>query len=46
MPCVNDHSEFLAMAAQWAENQIDVLLSAEGIAVNPHLANHHHHHHH
>ncbi|NRB07477.1 MAG: ferrochelatase [Richelia sp.] len=46
MPCVNDHSEFLAMAAQWADNQIEILLSPEGIAVNPDLANHHHHHHH
>ena len=50
MPCVNDNSEFLAMAADWAKPHIEALLSAQGVAVNPQLAKvqatHHHHHHH
>ncbi len=50
MPCVNDRPEFLAMAAEWAKPQIEALLSATGVAVNPQLAKvqatHHHHHHH
>ncbi|MBC1241916.1 ferrochelatase [Nostoc sp. 2RC] len=46
MPCVNDHPEFLAMAAQWSEPYIAQLLSEETVAVNPQLADHHHHHHH
>ncbi len=49
MPCVNDNSEFLHMAADWANEQIIALLSDEGVTVNPELAsvnNHHHHHHH
>ena len=45
MPCVNDHPDFLKMAAQWAEPQIAALLS-QAIAVNPQLAMHTHHHHH
>ena len=48
MPCVNDRSEFLTMAANWANPQIEALLSEEAIIVNPQLAtvSHHHHHHH
>lgn len=46
MPCVNDHPEFLAMAAEWANTQIAALMEAEAKAVNPQLAGHHHHHHH
>lgn len=51
MPCVNDHPEFLDMAAEWANPQIEALLSQTGITVNPQLgktqaAHHHHHHHH
>jgi ferrochelatase len=49
MPCVNDNHEFLKMTAQWANPQIEALLSEEGVAVNPQLATmqatHHHHHH-
>jgi protoporphyrin/coproporphyrin ferrochelatase len=50
MPCVNDNTEFLQMAAEWADRQIEALLSEAGITVNPQLAAiqaaHHHHHHH
>jgi protoporphyrin/coproporphyrin ferrochelatase len=49
MPCVNDHPEFLQMAANWADAHIADLLSAEALAVNPALASaqaHDHHHHH
>lgn len=46
MPCVNDHPDFLAMAANWANPQIEALLSESAIAVNPELASSHHHHHH
>ncbi|MDZ8052632.1 MAG: ferrochelatase [Aulosira sp. ZfuVER01] len=46
MPCVNDHPEFLAMVAQWAESHISELRAEEAIAVNPQLDGHHHHHHH
>ncbi len=46
MPCVNDHPDFLKMAAQWANPQIEALLGEESLAVNPHLAAHTHHHHH
>jgi protoporphyrin/coproporphyrin ferrochelatase len=38
MPCVNDHPEFLQMAAQWADPQIEALLSEQALAVNPALA--------
>ena len=38
MNCVNDHPEFLHMAADWATPQISDLLSAEALAVNPSLA--------
>jgi len=50
MPCVNDNPEFLKMAAQWANPQIEALLSETALAVNPQLAavqaSHHHHHDH
>jgi len=50
MPCVNDHPEFLKMAANWANPQIEALLSEQALAVNPQLAavqaSHHDHHHH
>ncbi|MEW6492783.1 MAG: ferrochelatase [Cyanobacteriota bacterium] len=50
MPCVNDHPEFLRMAAQWANPQIEALLEETALAVNPQLAavqaSHHHHHDH
>jgi ferrochelatase len=38
MPCVNDHDLFLEMAAGWAHPQIEALLSAEALAVNPAMA--------
>jgi ferrochelatase len=49
--CVNDHPEFVKMAADWANPQIEALLEAEGMAVNPQLAAqtpayHHHDHDH
>jgi ferrochelatase len=46
MPCVNDHPEFLTMAAQWADPHIEALLNEQPMIVNPQLAvkNHHHHH--
>ncbi|MBG1240942.1 ferrochelatase [Nostoc sp. NZL] len=46
MACVNDHPEFMAMAAQWADTHIAELLSEQTLAVNPQLAGDHHHHHH
>ena len=52
MPCVNERTEFLKMAAQWANPQIEALLSQSALKVNPQLAAaqaisaHHHHHHH
>ncbi len=46
MACVNDHPDFLKMAADWANPQIEALLGEEALAVNPHLATHAHHHHH
>jgi protoporphyrin/coproporphyrin ferrochelatase len=50
MPCVNDHPDFLKMAANWANPQIEALLSETAVAVNPQLAaaqaSHHEHHHH
>jgi len=48
MPCVNDHPEFLQMAATWADTQIEALLSEQALTVNPGLAvaqTHHHDHH-
>jgi len=53
MACVNDHPEFLKMAAAWAKPQVDALLSSQSLVVNPALAgqaayehNGHHHHEH
>jgi ferrochelatase len=58
MACVNDHPEFLQMAAEWANPQIEALLNETALAVNPSLApkqaetshshshDHDHHHHH
>lgn len=55
MPCVNDRPEFLKMAADWANPQIEALLNETALAVNPSLASvqvesshshdHDHHHH-
>ncbi len=45
MPCVNDHPDFLKMAAEWANPQIAALLSEQATAVNPQLATPHDHHH-
>lgn len=48
--CVNDHPEFVKMAADWANPQIEALLAEEGMVVNPQLAAqtpaYHHHHDH
>lgn len=38
MGCVNDHPEFLRMAADWADPLIDQLFSAAALSVNPALA--------
>lgn len=38
MACVNDHPEFLQMASDWADPQIEALLSEQALAVNPSLA--------
>ena len=46
MACVNDHPDFLKMAAQWANPQIAALLSEQAVAVNSHLSVAHAHHHH
>ncbi|MGC9528560.1 MAG: ferrochelatase [Limnospira sp.] len=58
MACVNDHPQFLQMAAEWANPQIEGLLNETALAVNPSLAaeqaqashshshDHDHHHHH
>ncbi len=52
MPCVNDRPEFLKMAADWANPQIEALLSSEPVAPKAktpqeeHSHHHHHHHHH
>ncbi|AFZ11192.1 ferrochelatase [Crinalium epipsammum PCC 9333] len=49
MPCVNDRPDFLKMAADWANPQIEALLSEQALAVNPQLAaiqaQHSHEHH-
>lgn len=37
LPCVNDHPQFLKMAAEWANPQIEALLSESAVAVNPNL---------
>ncbi|MDY6781837.1 MAG: ferrochelatase [Cyanobacteriota bacterium] len=46
MPCVNDRAEFVQMAADWANPQIEALLSESAIAVTSKTTTHHHHHHH
>lgn len=53
MPCVNDHPQFCAMVAEWADEQIESLLSSPALTINPALAlsqfkqtNHSSHHHH
>ncbi|ERT09787.1 cbiX family protein [Lyngbya aestuarii BL J] len=38
MPCANDHREFMKMAAEWANPQIEALLNETALAVNPQLA--------
>ncbi|HEY9764273.1 MAG TPA: ferrochelatase [Trichocoleus sp.] len=38
MACVNDHPEFLRMAAGWANTHIADLMSAQALVVNPSLA--------
>ena len=50
MDCVNDHPEFLQMVADWADSEIQALLEAAPLAVNPELrdagASEHSHDHH
>lgn len=54
MPCVNDHPDFIHMAAHWANPHIEALLAEQALAVNPTLAvaqaqtagDHSHGHHH
>ena len=46
MACVNEHPEFMEMAAHWANSHIEELLSETAAAINPSLAVAHHHHHH
>jgi protoporphyrin/coproporphyrin ferrochelatase len=47
MPCVNDHPDFLQMAAAWANEQIGELITAPSRLVNQAvaqtMARHHHH---
>ena len=38
MACANDHPEFLKMAANWANEQVEALLSETAVVVNPQLA--------
>ncbi|MEW5856183.1 MAG: ferrochelatase [Cyanobacteriota bacterium] len=38
MACVNDHPEFLKMAAEWAHPQIEALLAEQALSVNPQMA--------
>ncbi|MEM9087706.1 MAG: ferrochelatase [Cyanobacteria bacterium P01_F01_bin.53] len=49
MDCVNDHPEFMQMAADWADTHIQALLEASPVTVNPELrvlevSNHEHDH--
>jgi ferrochelatase len=49
MACVNDRPEFCQMAADWAQEHIDALLTQEAISVNslltiPQTQQEHHHH--
>ncbi len=55
MPCVNDRTEFVEMAASWADPHIADLLTEQAVSVSPQMAvahahdQHHHHdgsHHH
>ncbi|MGB3788570.1 MAG: ferrochelatase [Phormidesmis sp.] len=50
MDCVNDHPEFLQMVADWADSEIQALLEAAPLTVNPELrdasASEHSHDHH
>ncbi len=46
MPCVNDRSEFMEMAADWANPHIAELLAEQAVAVNPQMAVAHTHDHH
>jgi len=46
MACVNEHHEFMIMAAEWANSHIEELLSEEATTINPSQAVAHHHHHH
>ena len=53
MSCVNEHPEFLKMAAQWADVQIEELFAQESTSVaiqsfnrDSQSSTHHHHHHH
>ncbi|TAF53804.1 MAG: ferrochelatase [Oscillatoriales cyanobacterium] len=46
LPCVNDRPEFLKMAAEWANPQIEALLNETAVAVNPSLASTHREHSH
>jgi ferrochelatase len=55
MPCVNEHTSFLKMAAEWANPEIEALLSESALSESAiaHLSseqtpahNHHHHHSH
>lgn len=48
MPCVNARTEFMEMAAEWANPQIAELLAEQAVAVNPSMAvahTHDHYHH-
>lgn len=51
MECVNDNDDFCAMVADWANPQIEMLLSESALVVNPsltvssHTHGHHHHDH-
>ncbi|MGQ4649502.1 ferrochelatase [Lyngbya aestuarii] len=49
MACVNDHPDFLRMAGDWANPQIEALLAETATSVDPQLssvqASHHEHHH-
>lgn len=51
MDCVNDRPEFCRMAADWADEHIEALLTQEALSVNPsfplpRVRHEHHHHHH
>ncbi|MGK7933624.1 MAG: ferrochelatase [Microcystaceae cyanobacterium] len=52
MACANDNAEFCQMAANWADSNIEALLSEQALTVNPSLpvsqphSHHHDHHHH